>query len=87
MDLPNYFSREEALLYRDALADLGHDIPRDEFLAGYAAADPYPGFKYFGIGLSQWRNGTPPRQHSSVRYWIDMVLQGAATGRSALTGG
>jgi aminoglycoside phosphotransferase (APT) family kinase protein len=87
VDLPNYFSREEALLYRDALADLGHDIPRDEFLTGYAAADPYPGFKYFGIGLSQWRNGAPPRQHSSVRYWINMVLQGAATGRTAPAGG
>ncbi|MGN6701229.1 MAG: phosphotransferase [Thermomicrobiales bacterium] len=83
VDLPNYFSREEALLYRDALAELGHDIPRDEFLAGYDDADPYPGFKYFGIGLWQWRTGNPPQQRASVQYWIDMVLQGAAAGRSA----
>src|SRR4029079_14959602 len=35
IDLPNYFSRDEALLYRAALAELGYDIPPAEFLARY----------------------------------------------------
>ncbi len=74
IDLPNFFSREEALLYRNALADLGHDIPRDKFLAGYDAARPYPGFKYFGIGLWNWRHGDPAQRQANVQYWIDMVL-------------
>ena len=76
VDLPNYFSREEALLYRDALAELGHDIPPGEFLARYDAASPYPGFKYFGIGLWNWCYGDPPHSRESVLYWIDMVLKG-----------
>jgi len=74
IDLPNYFSRQEALLYRNALADLGHTIPRDKFLAGYDAACPYPGFKYFGIGLWNWRHGDLAQRHKNVQYWIDMVL-------------
>ncbi len=74
LDLPNLFSREEALLYHDALADLGHTIPRDTFLAGYDAARPYPGFKYFGIGLWNWQHGDPTRRHKNVQYWIDLVL-------------
>lgn len=74
LDLPNLYSREEALLYRNALADLGHTIPRDKFLAGYDAVRPYPGFKYFGIGLWNWRHGDPARRHANVQYWIDMVL-------------
>jgi hypothetical protein len=56
------------------LADLGHTIPRDKFLAGYDAVRPYPGFKYFGIGLWNWRHGDPARRHANVQYWIDMVL-------------
>jgi hypothetical protein len=85
VDLPNYFSREEALLYRDALADLGRDIPRDQFLACYDAASRYVGFKYFGIGVLHWRPGDPPRRRESAIYWIDMVLRGAAGGRPAPT--
>ena len=76
VDLPNYFSREEALLYRDALAELGHDLPPDEFLARYDAASPYPGFKYFGIGLWNWCYGDPPHRRDSVLHFIDMVLEG-----------
>lgn len=74
IDLPNYFSREEALHYRDALAELGHAIPREQFLAGYDAARPYVGFKYFGIGLTNWRRGDPARRHAAVQYWIDLAL-------------
>ncbi len=76
VDLPNYFSRDEALLYRGALAELGHDLPPDEFLARYDAASPYPGFKYFGIGLWNWCYGDPPHRRDSVLQFIDMVLEG-----------
>ena len=86
VDLPNYFSRDEALLYRDALADLGRDIPRDRFLAGYDAANPYVGFKYFGFGVADWYTGDPPRPHPRAQYWIDMILEGTSVGRR-LSGG
>jgi hypothetical protein len=82
IDLPNYFTREQALLYRDALATLGHAIPRDRFLAGYDAARPYPGFKYFGIGLWNWRHGDHARRHENVQHFIDMILgESSGTGR------
>jgi len=50
-DLPNYFSREEALHDHAARAALGWEVSRGHFLAHYDAASPYPGFKYFGIDL------------------------------------
>jgi hypothetical protein len=81
VDLPNYFSREQALLYRDALAELGHEIPPERFLAGYDAANPYVGFKYFGFGVTDWYTGDPPRPHPKAQYWIDMVLEGTSVGR------
>jgi Phosphotransferase enzyme family len=74
IDLPNYFTREQALLYRDALAELGHDIPPEVFLARYDTIRPYPGFKYFSIGLYNWCFGDPPRQPAYVQHFIDMVL-------------
>jgi hypothetical protein len=83
IDLPNYFSRETALLYRDALAELGHDIPPERFLAGYDAANPYVGFKYFGFGVTDWSTGDPPHPHPKAQYWIDMVLEGTSVGRRA----
>lgn len=74
LDLPNVFTREEALIYRDALAAHGHDIPRDRFLACYDATRAYPGFKYFGIGLYNWCFGDPPRQSQYVQHFIDMIV-------------
>jgi hypothetical protein len=79
-DLPNFFTRDEALLYRNALAELGHDIPRERFLAGYDAASRYVGFKYFGFGVAFWRPGDPPRRREDALKWIEMVLHGAAGG-------
>lgn len=81
IDLPNYFSREEALHYHDARTELGWALPRDQFLAHYDAACPYPGFKYFGIGLWQWRTGDPAKRQQAVQYWIDMVLKGPHAAR------
>lgn len=77
IDLPNYFPlRDDALRYRDALAALGHDIPRDAFLARYAATQAYPGFKYFGFAFHRWFYGDPPHQRGDVQYWINMVRIG-----------
>jgi hypothetical protein len=81
IDLPNFFSREEALFYHEARAERGWTLPRGQFLAHYDAARPYPGFKYFGIGLWQWRTGDPARRHQAVQYWIDMVLKGPHAAR------
>ncbi len=81
IDLPNYFSREEALHYHDARTAHGWPISRDRFLAHYDAACPYPGFKYFGVGLAQWRTGKPSKRRRAVQYWIDMVLQGPHAAR------
>jgi len=81
LDLPNYFARDDALLYRDALAERGHDIPRATFLARYDAARAYPGFKYFGFAFHNWFCGDPPHRRSDVEYWMNMVLQGADKSR------
>ena len=74
LDLPNCFSWEEALLYRDALEALGHHIPQDKFLSNYDAFRPYPGFKYFGIGLYNWCFGDPPHKKEHVHHFINMII-------------
>lgn len=73
IDLPNYFDRDHVVVYRDALAAHGYDIPADVFMNVYGKTRCYSGFKYFGLGLWSWRAGEPER-HESMRYWIDLVL-------------
>jgi tRNA A-37 threonylcarbamoyl transferase component Bud32 len=51
LDLPNYLTPESVWYYRDALAELGLDIPEAEFAWCYSAAGRYPGFKYMGFLL------------------------------------
>lgn len=86
IDLPNYFTREESLLYRDALAVLGCDIPADTFLAHYDAASRYIGFKYFGFGVLSQRPDGPPRRREDALYWIEMALNGTSGGRPVSEG-
>ncbi len=57
LDLPNFFTPDTVLFYRDALAELGLDIPTDEFMRCYGQAGRYPGFKYIGFLLSLWGQG------------------------------
>jgi len=57
LDLPNYFLPDTVLLYRDALAELGLDIPEEAFMQRYAEAGRYPGFKYMGFLLYLCRQG------------------------------
>src|SRR5947209_15154520 len=57
LDLPNYFTPDSVHSYRDALAELGLDIPEDAFMRRYREAGRYPGFKYVGVLLHRWVAG------------------------------
>ena len=73
LDLTNYFTPDQPLLYRDALAERGHAIPADLFLQRYHQATRYPGFKYIGFVLHMWRPGQPGLLHGPL---LDMLLHG-----------
>ncbi len=73
LDLPNIFTPDTVLLYQDALAELGHDIPTEEFMRRYREAGRYPGFKYMGFLLSLWRAGQLDSLHGSL---LDQLLHG-----------
>ncbi len=55
IDLPNYFSIETALCYRDALAELGLDIPPAVFMENFHEVGRYMGLRYLEVGLQAWR--------------------------------
>ena len=74
LDLPNYFTPAGALLYRDALAELGRDIPADQFIEHYREAGRYPGFKYIGFLLFLWTNGHLDSLHGPL---LQMLIHGA----------
>lgn len=57
IDLVDYFSLEEALFYRQALADQGVHMPPRDFEARFRAAAKYPGFIYMFPGIMQWKRG------------------------------
>lgn len=73
-DLPNFFTREEALIYRAELEALGHKVPETTFLAHFDAVKSFVGFKYFGIGLWNWCFSDPPHQNESVMHFINMII-------------
>lgn len=73
LDLPNHFTLADALLYRDALAGDGCDIPEGQFIERYQQAGRYVGFKYMGFFLHSWMNGWT----SSIRgRLLDQLLHG-----------
>lgn len=76
LDLPNYFTPDLALQYRDALARLGHEIPRNEFMERYREAGRYVGFKYLSVCLWTWRELEPKYDDSRLGI-IEMALNGA----------
>ncbi|CAF3924151.1 unnamed protein product [Rotaria sp. Silwood1] len=55
LDLPNYFSVESALCYRNALAELGLDIPPALFMENFHEVGRYMGLRYLEVGLQAWR--------------------------------
>jgi len=73
LDLPNYFTPDGVLSYRNALAELGLDIPAEEFMRRYREAGRYAGFKYIGFLLSLWSAGQLDSLHGSL---LDQLLLG-----------
>ena len=57
LDLPNYFTPEEAELYREALAVHGRVISHGRFRERYDMARRYVAFKYLGYTMWAYRNG------------------------------
>lgn len=76
LDLPNYFTVNEALEYRRSLAERGYDISKKEFLERYQEAGRYVGFKYLSYCLWAWRTLEPKYDDSRLGL-IEMALGGA----------
>ncbi len=55
LDLPNYFSIETVLCYRNALSELGLDIPPALFMENFHEVGRYMGLRYLEVGLQAWR--------------------------------
>ncbi len=60
LDLPNYFTIEQASTHRDALAASGLVVPEDRFVERFEMARRYVAFKYLGYTMWSSRNGGPP---------------------------
>jgi hypothetical protein len=78
LDLPNYFTVETALLYRDALARHGHAIPVVEFLERYHEVGRYMGLRYLGYSLWRWAQGGEERRQGRwfLYYTFSLALHG-----------
>ncbi len=78
LDLPNYFTLESVLLYRDALAELGHVIPPAEFVEMYREVGRYMGLRYLEVGLGNWQRGGEARRQGRwfLFYTLTLALRG-----------
>lgn len=78
LDLPNYFTVETALVYRDALARQGIEIPPVEFIERYHAVSHYMGLRYLGYALSEWAAGGERRRQGRwfLYYTFSLALHG-----------
>lgn len=78
LDLPNYFLLETALLYRDALARHGFEIPVMEFLERYREVGRYMGLRYLGYSLWRWAQGGEERAQGRwfLYYTLTLALRG-----------
>jgi hypothetical protein len=79
LDLPNYFSVETALTYRDALARQGYEIPVMEFMEHYREVGRYMGLRYLGYSLCCWGQGGNQREEG--RWFLYHTLTLALGGR------
>jgi hypothetical protein len=78
LDLPNHFTVEMALTYRDALAQHGYEIPVMEFMESYRSTGRYMGLRYLGFSLWQWAQGGEERQRGRwfLYYTLTLALRG-----------
>jgi hypothetical protein len=78
LDLPNYLTVETALVYRDALAAHGHEIPVPEFLERYHEVGRYMGLRYLGYSLWVWAQGGTQREQGRwfLYYTFKLALHG-----------
>jgi hypothetical protein len=78
LDLPNHFTVETALVYRDALARRGYEIPEVEFLEHYHEIGRYMGLRYLGYSLWVWAQGEEQRRQGRwfLYYTFALALHG-----------
>lgn len=78
LDLPNYFTVETALIYRDALDRLGYSIPVLEFMERFHEVGRYMGLRYLGFSLWQWAQGGEDRRKGRwfLYYTFGLALNG-----------
>ncbi len=88
LDLPNYFSVEKALCYRDALAQLGLDIHSALFMERFHEIGRYMGLRYLEVGLQAWRRHyfqenkfSDDNEWNSQNWFFHYCLQLALNGR------
>ncbi len=78
LDLPNVFSVETVLLYRDALARHGLEIAPADFLERYREVGRYMGLRYLEVGLLNWRDRGDdwPLQRLFLYLCLTLALRG-----------
>lgn len=79
LDLPNAFSVETVLAYRDALAEHGHEVPVMEFLERYREVGRFMGLRWLSAALEDWHAGGARR--AERRWWLYYTLTLALRGR------
>lgn len=78
LDLPNHFTVETALVYRDALARHGYPIPEIEFQERFHEIGRYMGLRYLGYSLWRWAQGGEERRQGRwfLYYTFGLALHG-----------
>jgi aminoglycoside phosphotransferase (APT) family kinase protein len=78
LDLPNHFTVETALVYRDALARHGYSIPELEFQERFHEIGRYMGLRYLGYSLWRWAQGGEERRQGRwfLYYTFGLALHG-----------
>ncbi len=78
LDLPNHFTIETALAYRDALARHGYEIPVVEFMERYHEVGHYMGLRYLEAALVEWQAGGERRRQGRwfLYYTFSLALHG-----------
>jgi hypothetical protein len=75
LNLPNYFSVETALCYRDALGQLGLDIHQALFMEHFHEIGRYMGLRYLEVGLQAWRRHYFQESNSIMMHFNKRINQ------------